>query len=167
DENVDCLYSVATSLNLDRYKASKIFYFLNCIAAADSVGEGTQDVGLLVIKHVNNFPPELLPPLHNILFNEVAQAPKHETTYLKLEVYLNLQGTLTIFLSSFDAKLYEQLNANQRKGASKSDSDEPISMYGLRMKFFISSWTFTFPSMISKTSYYFSERELQSLISES
>ncbi|KAI3894693.1 hypothetical protein MKX03_031623 [Papaver bracteatum] len=82
------------------------------------LNEQAHDVGLLVIKHVNDFPPELLTPLYNILFNEVAQAAKHEL-----------------------------INANQRKGTSKSDSDEPIIYAWPEDEVFhkLSSWTFTFP----------------------
>ncbi|RZC79610.1 hypothetical protein C5167_042186 [Papaver somniferum] len=42
------------------------------------LNEQAKDGGILVIKHVNNFPPEHLPPLYNILFNEVTQATKHQ-----------------------------------------------------------------------------------------
>ncbi|KAI3900743.1 hypothetical protein MKW92_036318 [Papaver armeniacum] len=78
------------------------------------LNEQAQGVGLLVIKHVNNIPPELLTPLYNILFNEVAQAAKHEPTYFKFKVYLLI------------TRINKLNNANQRKGTSKSDSDEPI-----------------------------------------
>ncbi|RZC88818.1 hypothetical protein C5167_031193 [Papaver somniferum] len=44
------------------------------------LNEQAKDGGILVIKHVNNFPPEHLPPLYNILFNEVTQATKHQLT---------------------------------------------------------------------------------------
>ncbi|KAI3860889.1 hypothetical protein MKW92_006178, partial [Papaver armeniacum] len=88
----------------------------------DSVGEETQDVGPVVIKHVNNFPPELLP---NIFFNEEAQAPKHEPTYLKLEVYLLV------------TRIYKVLQTNKYVWPE----DEVFHK--------LSSWTFTFPSMIS------------------
>ncbi|RZC83312.1 hypothetical protein C5167_046096 [Papaver somniferum] len=99
------------------------------------LNEQAQDVGLLVIKHVNNFPPELLPPLYNILFNEVAQAAKHEPTYFKFKVYLLI------------TRIYKLNNANQRKGTSNSDSDEPIIYVWPEDEVFhkLSSWTFTFP----------------------
>ncbi|KAI3976966.1 hypothetical protein MKX01_008824 [Papaver californicum] len=147
DENDDCLYSIVTSLNLGRYKDTKPIkelknFLLRSCKEKDIVGdlrillnEQAQDVGLLVIKHVNNFPPELLPPLYNILFNEVAQAAKLEPTYFKFKVYLLV------------TRIYKFNNANQRKGASKSDSGEPIIYVWPEDEVFhkLSSWTFTFP----------------------
>ncbi|XP_026412512.1 protein BCCIP homolog [Papaver somniferum] len=147
DKNDDCLYSIVTALNLGRYKDTKPIkelknFLLRACKEKDIVGglrmllnEQAQDVGLLVIKHVNNFPPELLPPLYNILFNEVAQAAKHEPTYFKFKVYLLI------------TRIYKLNNANQRKGASKSDSDEPIIYVWPEDEVFhkLSSWTFTFP----------------------
>ncbi|KAI3862792.1 hypothetical protein MKW98_008632 [Papaver atlanticum] len=187
DENDDCLYSIVTALNLGRYKDTKPIkelknFVLRACKEKVTVGdlrmllnEQAQDVGLLVIKHVNNFPPELLPPLYNILFNEVAQAAKHEPTYFKFKVYLLI------------TRIYKLNNANQRKGTSKSDSDEPIIYVWPEDEVFhkLSSWTFTFPlrsrptdemknykpmglvmALEAKKVSYF-QKELQSLISES
>ncbi|RZC58238.1 hypothetical protein C5167_005554 [Papaver somniferum] len=99
------------------------------------LNEEAQGIGLLVIKHVNNIPPELLPPLYNILFNEVAQAAKHEPTYFKFKVHLLI------------TRIYKLNNANQRKGTSKNDSDEPILYVWPEDEVFhkLSLWSFTFP----------------------
>ncbi|KAI3971887.1 hypothetical protein MKW92_019553, partial [Papaver armeniacum] len=147
DENDDCLYSIVTALNLGRYKDTKPIkelknFLVRACKEKDIVGdlrillnEQAQGVGLLVIKHVNNIPPELLPPLYNILFNEVAQAAKHEPTYFKFKVYLLI------------TRIYKLNNANQRKGTSKSDNDEPILYVWPEDEVFhkLSLWSFTFP----------------------
>ena len=42
------------------------------------MGEQAHDVGLLVSQRVVNFPPQLLPPLHDALFDEVSWATEDE-----------------------------------------------------------------------------------------
>ncbi|KAI3888501.1 hypothetical protein MKX03_015131, partial [Papaver bracteatum] len=90
-------------------RSSRIFLLRAC-KEKDIVGdlrillnEQAQGIGLLVIKHMNNIPRELFPPLYNILFNEVAQlfnevaqVAQHEfflhfilhPTHFKFKVYL-------------------------------------------------------------------------------
>ena len=42
------------------------------------MGEQANDVGLLVSQRVVNLPPQLLPPLHDALFDEVSWATEDE-----------------------------------------------------------------------------------------
>ncbi|OVA03185.1 BCP1 family [Macleaya cordata] len=147
DENDDCLYSVVTALNLDRYKDHKSIkeikdFLLKVCDEKDVLGdlrilldEQTKNVGLLVSRHVVNFPPELLPPLYNALFDEVARAAQDEPRYFSFKVYLLV------------TRIYKHKNADQRKRTSKSCSDDPIIYVWPEDEIFhkLSSWTYTFP----------------------
>lgn len=44
------------------------------------LNEQAQHTGLLVAQHVMNFPPQLLPPLYDALFDEVSWATEDEVS---------------------------------------------------------------------------------------
>ncbi|OVA01484.1 BCP1 family [Macleaya cordata] len=147
DENDDCLYSVVTALNLERYKNHKSIkeikdFLLEVCDEKDVLGDlrmlldqQAKNVGLLVSRHVVNFPPELLPPLYSALFDEVAQAAKDERRYFSFKVYLLV------------TRIYKHKKAGKRKGTLKSCSDDPIIYVWPEDEIFhkLSSWSFTFP----------------------
>ncbi|ESR36089.1 hypothetical protein CICLE_v10028815mg [Citrus x clementina] len=87
----DTPFSIVTALNLGRYKDHKCIeelkeFLLKVCQEKDVIkdlgllmGEQAHDVGLLVSQRVVNF-PQLLPPLHDALFDEVSWATEDEPT---------------------------------------------------------------------------------------
>ncbi|GAY48698.1 hypothetical protein CUMW_113690 [Citrus unshiu] len=68
------------------------------------MGEQAHDVGLLVSQRVVNLPPQLLPPLHDALFDEVSWATEDEPTAelrnsFRFKCYLLVSKIYKVFLS--------------------------------------------------------------------
>ncbi|XP_024035395.1 protein BCCIP homolog isoform X6 [Citrus clementina] len=111
----DTPFSIVTALNLGRYKDHKCIeelkeFLLKVCQEKDVIkdlgllmGEQAHDVGLLVSQRVVNF-PQLLPPLHDALFDEVSWATEDEPTAelrnsFCFKCYLLVSKIYKVFLS--------------------------------------------------------------------
>ncbi|KAK9176641.1 hypothetical protein WN944_028660 [Citrus x changshan-huyou] len=88
------------------------------------MGEQAHDVGLLVSQRVVNLPPQLLPPLHDALFDEVSWATEDEPT-------AELRNSFRFKCYLLVSKIYKHKNANQKNNRnlirrSGSDSGDGI-----------------------------------------
>ncbi|KAL9415289.1 hypothetical protein AB3S75_043552 [Citrus x aurantiifolia] len=160
DENTP--FSIVTALNLGRYKDHKCIeelkeFLLKVCQEKDVIkdlgllmGEQAHDVGLLVSQRlvsqrVVNFPPQLLPPLHDALFDEVSWATEDEPTS-ELRNSFRFKCYLPV------SKIYKHKNANQKNNRnlirrSGSDSGDRIVYIKPEDEIFhkLSLWSFSFP----------------------
>ncbi|KAH9655737.1 protein BCCIP-like [Citrus sinensis] len=152
----DTPFSIVTALNLGRYKDHKCIeelkeFLLKVCQEKDVIkdlgllmGEQAHDVGLLVSQRVVNF-PQLLPPLHDALFDEVSWATEDEPT-------AELRNSFCFKCYLLVSKIYKHKNANQKNNRnlirrSGSDSGDGIVYVKPEDEIFhkLSLWSFSFP----------------------
>lgn len=149
----DGLFSVVSALNLDRYKDHKCIielkeYLLKVCPENPVIGdlrallkEQAQRTGLLVSQHVMNFPPQLLPPLYDALFDEVSWATEDEPTE-ELKNSFKFSNYLLV------SKIYKLKSGSRKsKQSGNHDKDADILFSKLEDEIFykLSSWSFNFP----------------------
>ncbi|KAK6931607.1 BCP1 family [Dillenia turbinata] len=150
-EEDDGLFAVISALNLGRYKDHRCIaelkqYLLKVCQERTIIDdlrllleEQAQSVGLLVSQRVVNLPPQLFPPLHDALFDEITWATEDEPTE-ELRKSFGFKVYLLI------SKVYKLKNANQKHGRS-TDNDDPIIYIKPEDEIFqkLSLWSFNFP----------------------
>ncbi|KDO57862.1 hypothetical protein CISIN_1g023271mg [Citrus sinensis] len=153
----DTPFSIVTALNLGRYKDHKCIkelkeFLLKVCQEKDVIrdlrllmGEQAHDVGLLVSQRVVNLPPQLLPPLHDALFDEVSWATEDEPT-------AELRNSFRFKCYLLVSKIYKHKNANQKNNRnlirrSGSDGGDGIVYIKPEDENFhkLSLWSFSFP----------------------
>ncbi|KAK6921641.1 BCP1 family, partial [Dillenia turbinata] len=150
-EEDDGLFALISALNLGRYKDHRCIrelkeYLLKVCQERTILDdlrllleEQAHNVGLLVSQRVVNLPPQLLPPLHDALFDEITWATEDEPTE-ELRKSFGFKVYLLI------SKVYKLKNANQKHGLS-SDSEDPMIYIKPEDEIFLklSLWCFNFP----------------------
>ncbi|KAI6695316.1 hypothetical protein NL676_023026 [Syzygium grande] len=149
----DGLFSVVSALNLDRYKDHKCIvelkeYLLKVCPENDVISdlrallkEQAQRTGLLVSQHVMNFPPQLVPPLYDALFDEVSWATEDEPT----EELRNSFKFSNYLLVSKIYKLKSVTKKSKQNGNRDKDADILFSKLEDEIFYKLSSWSFSFP----------------------
>ncbi|CAN1195532.1 Protein BCCIP homolog [Linum perenne] len=154
DDADDGLFSVATALNLARYKDHNCIkelqkYVLNVCHETKLANKlrlllstKAQDVGLLVSQRVVNLPPQLLPPLYDALFDEISWAVEDEPTE-------QLRNSFRFKTYLIISKIYKHKKANDKTGKAVQE-EEPVIYVKAEDELFheLSSWSFTFPLKI-------------------
>ncbi|XP_073309878.1 protein BCCIP homolog [Primulina huaijiensis] len=147
----DGVYSVVTVLNLERYKNNKCLtefkdYLLEVCQGKDVVaslkslfGEHALGVGIIVSQRVVNLPSQLLPPLYDALFDEIAWATEDEPTD---ELRNSFRFKTYIVIS----KIYKHKNADQNTGKARNGDEVVIHIKPEdEILLELSSWSFCFP----------------------
>ncbi|KAI3407183.1 uncharacterized protein J3R85_021234 [Psidium guajava] len=149
----DGLFSAVSALNLDRYKDRRCIielkeYLLKVCPENDVtsdlralLNEQAQHTGLLVSQHVMNFPPQLLPPLYDALFDEVSWATEDEPT----EELRNSFKFSNYLLVSKIHKLKSGSQKSKRDRNPVRDADIIFSKLEDEIFYKLSSWSFNFP----------------------
>ncbi|KAG1361978.1 protein BCCIP [Cocos nucifera] len=125
------LFAVISALNLGRYAGHRCIkelkQFLLEVCSDEStktklkllLEQQASDVGLLVSQRFVNCPYQLVPPLHDALFDEVSWATEDEPTQeLRDSFHLKYYILLT--------RILENKNVNQRKAKQRQDCEEPV-----------------------------------------
>lgn len=154
NDDDNCVYAVASALNIARYKDHKcIAEFKEFITKACQeentrdklrwlLGKQDSKVCILVSQRMVNLPPQLLPSLYDALFDEISWATEDEPTE-------ELRRSFCFDYYLLVTKMYKHLNAHQKKTvrSSKDDADDDIIYSKPEDELFhkLSLWSFTFP----------------------
>ncbi|CAN0842479.1 Protein BCCIP homolog [Linum grandiflorum] len=155
DDDDDGLFSVATALNLARYKGHNCIkelqkYVLNVCNESKLKNNlrllfstEAHNVGLLVSQRVVNLPPQLLPPLYDALFDEISWAMEDEPTE-------QLRNSFRFKTYLIISKMYKHKKANDKTGKKAVQEEEPVIYVKAEDELFheLSTWSFTFPLQI-------------------